>query len=164
MDVKTADSYMTEADIYAAIVVHKLIESHGFKRNEIQTYRNKKCLDLERGSVKLNIVIENRSTHSGENAQFAEELLRDYLKECNDPKVIFVKAPLLLLRGLLTMKKEKGAISKSDWLGGNTQLVAFAEECPNLARSSPLERLEALAQGAGEPSRIKKCNGQHLDV
>merc|ERR1712118_554304 len=108
------------------------------------------------------MVIENRSTHSGENAQFSEELLRDYLKKCEKPKVIFVKAPLLLLRGLLTMKKEKGTIGKSDWLGGNTQVVAYAEMCPNLGRSSPLERLEALAQGAGELVRIVNYNGNHL--
>lgn len=164
MDVATANSYLTEADIYAAIVLQKLIESHGFKRNEIQISHNTNCLDLKRGSVKLNVVIENRSTHSGENAQFSEELLRDYLKTCTKPKVIFVKGPLLLLRGVLTMRKEKGTIVKSEWLGGCTQVVAYAEACPNLTRCSPLGRLEALAQGAGELSRIVKYNGMHLDV
>lgn len=123
---------------------------------------------------KLQILLETSSTNSGQNACECEKLLREYLKDFQPPeteqkRVIFVKAPLMLLRGLLTIKNpgpdtllEK--VERSEWLGGVTEVLPFAGPCPVLTELDALGRLETLVKATGEYKRIRGYNNKFLAV
>jgi len=167
LDPEQATKHLTEADIYLELMLNKLRQiepSIGLKDVAVGINDMPAAADK-----KLRIVIENKSTHSGENAEFAEALLRPYLHEFKPspgqvPKIISVKAPLLLKRGTSTLRKEKGKVPKSVWLGGDVQLVSYAAPCPELSELDPLRRVEVLAQAAGEYKRLLNYNHQHLDL
>lgn len=168
---------VTESDIYLEVVLNELQQKQpGLKPTDVSITVADPVNGLPSGHVRrFRIILENKSLNSGENAIYCEELLREYLKDFQPlngqpKKVIFVKAPLLLMRGWLTLKNpgpdtlKKAKVDKEDWLGGDTQVLPYTDDCPRLAILDPLKRVEVLVEASGEYKKICNYNNKHLIV